>query len=271
MPWRGKPALMPGFVGGYLCGQIGAGFLGALVIGLIAGHLVNAIKKMPVPKAIRSIMPILIIPIIAAGLVGVLMLTVVGPPIARLMRFLENWLQGMGGGHAVLFAALLGAMIAFDMGGPVNKAAFFFGAALIKEGNYIVMGCLAAAICTPPLGMGLATLIGRKLWSSEQREAGMAGLAMGLVGITEGAIPFGAADPIRIIPCLMAGSMVAAAVAMLGAVGDHAPHGGPIVIPVVDHKGIYLLAIALGTAVTACLANGVKWITRRDPPAGERA
>ena len=160
---------------------------------------------------------------------------------------------------------LLGAMIAFDMGGPVNKTAFFFGAAMIREGNYQVMGACAAAICTPPLGMGLATLLRKNLWSTEEREAGLAGIVMGLIGITEGAIPFAAADPLRVILSIMA-------VAMVGGVGDHAPHGGPVVLPVVDHRLMYVFAILTGTLVTAILtvllkARAQKMTERRDEAA----
>ena len=153
-----RPGLVPGFIGGYLAGQVNAGFFGALIAGLLAGYIVNLIKKVEVPAAIRPIMPILIIPIISSLIVGGLMLKVIGLPIADLMKLLGVWLQTMGHGNAFLLAVILGSMIAFDMGGPVNKAAFFFGAAMIKEGNFAVMGAVAAAICTPPLGMGLATL-----------------------------------------------------------------------------------------------------------------
>jgi fructose-specific phosphotransferase system IIC component len=153
------------------------------------------------------------------------------------------------------------------MGGPVNKAAFFFGAGLIERGNCLVMGAVAAAICTPPLGLGLATLLRRRLWNSEEREAGIAALAMGMIGITEGAIPFAAADPLRVIPCIMIGSMTAAVAAMLGGAGDHAPHGGPIVLPVVDNRTVYVFAIVLGTCVTAGLILLVKSLGRK--PGGE--
>jgi PTS system fructose-specific IIC component len=135
----------------------------------------------------------------------------------------------------------------------VNKAAFFFGAAMISEGNYQIMGTCAAAICTPPLGMGLATLIRKQLWSEDEREAGIAAIAMGLMGLTEGAIPFAAADPVRVIPSIIAGSVVAAVIAMVGHVGDHAPHGGPIVLPVIEHRVAYVSAIVAGTLVTAIL------------------
>ncbi|MFQ5500944.1 MAG: PTS fructose transporter subunit IIC [Phycisphaerae bacterium] len=258
----GRPGLVPGFVGGYLAGEVGAGFLGALLIGLVAGWIVNGIKKVPVSKYLRPIMPILIVPIVSSTIVGVLMLKVLGIPIAHLMEFLGEWLKVMSAGNAIVLAMILGAMIAFDMGGPVNKAAFFFGAAMIREGNYNVMGICAAAICTPPLGMGLATLIHRKLWSDEEREAGIAAVAMGMIGITEGAIPFAAADPFRVIPCIVVGSMTAAVISSLGGVGDHAPHGGPIVLPVVDNRIMFVIAIVVGTFVTSALINTIKALAR---------
>lgn len=265
----GKPGLVPGFVGGYLAGQVHAGFLGALLIGLIAGWAVDAIKRVAVPKFLRPIMPILLIPIAGSLLVGVLMLEVIGVPIANLMTALAGGLEALSSGNAVLLAAILGAMIAFDMGGPVNKAAFFFGAAMIKEGNYRVMGACAAAICTPPLGLGLATLIRRRLWTEEEREAGLAALVMGMIGITEGAIPFAAADPLRVIPCIVLGSMTASIVAMLGGVGDHAPHGGPIVLPVVDGRLAYVVAILCGTLVTALAALAWRTVRSRGRAPGE--
>jgi PTS system fructose-specific IIC component len=249
----GKPGLLPGFLGGYLSGQVKAGFLGAILIGIVAGYLVEALKKVPVSKYLRPVMPILVIPIVSGAIVGVLMFKVLGVPIALFMDHADHALRAMSTGNDVLLALLLGAMIAFDMGGPVNKAAFFFGAAMISEGNYQIMGACAAAICTPPLGMGLATLVRRQLWSEEEREAGIAAIAMGMMGLTEGAIPFAAADPVRVIPSIMIGSAVASVIAMVGRVGDHAPHGGPIVLFAVDHRWPYVLAIAAGTLVTTFL------------------
>lgn len=267
----GKPGLVPGFVGGYLSGQINAGFLGAILAGLLAGYVVQLIKKIPVPKYIRPVMPILIIPIFSSALIGLLMLKVLGIPIAHLMTAANAALKSMSTGNAIVLAMVLGAMIAFDMGGPVNKTAFFFGAAMIREGDYRIMGVCAAAICTPPLGMGLATLLRKSIWSHEEQEAGIAGLAMGLIGITEGAIPFAASDPVRVIPCIVLGSMVAAVIAMLGGVGDHAPHGGPIVLPVVDRRLMYVLAIVTGTIVTAVSVNVVKTWSQKRAKAMERA
>lgn len=260
----GKPGLVPGFIGGYLSGQVKAGFLGALLAGLLAGYVVELIKKIPVSKYLRPIMPILIIPVISSSIIGVFMLKVLGVPIANLMTGASSFLRTMSAGNSVVLAMLLGGMIAFDMGGPVNKAAFFFGAAMIQEGDFRIMGACAAAICTPPLGMGLATLLRKSLWNDDEREAGLAGLAMGMIGITEGAIPFAAADPLRVIPCIVAGSMVASVIAMLGGVGDHAPHGGPIVLPVVDHRLVYVIAIAIGTMVTAILINLWKSHAKRE-------
>ena len=258
-----RPGLVPGFVGGYVANQVGAGFLGGLVAGLLAGFVVFWIKKVRVPVHLRPVMPILVIPVISSFAVGVVMYRVVGLPIKQAMTFLSGWLATMGTGNSVILAVILGAMIAFDMGGPVNKVAFFFGAAMIKEGNFAGMGACAAAICIPPIGLGLATVIGRRLWSDEEREAGYAGLAMGMIGITEGAIPFAAADPVRVIPTIMAGSAVGSVLAMLGGVGDHAPHGGPIVLPVVDHRLAYVAAIAAGSLVVALAINALKALAAR--------
>ncbi len=264
----GRPGLVAGAIGGLLADEIKAGFLGALVAGLLAGLVVAALKRIPTNKLAKPIMPILVIPIVSSLVVGAAMLLALGPPIAGFMVWMGQQLQTMGTGNSVALAMLLGAMIAFDMGGPVNKAAFFFASGLIKEGNFTVMGPVAAAICTPPLGMGLATLLGRKLWREEECESGYAALGMGMIGITEGAIPFAAADPLRVIPCIMLGSMTAATVAMLAQVGGHAPHGGPIVIFVVDNKLMYVVAIAAGTLATALAVNTLRRVWPSPPASG---
>ena len=260
-----RPGLVPGFVGGYIANQVGAGFLGGIAAGLIAGFIVYWIKKIKLPAYLKPIMPILVIPVISSLIVGFIMFKVIGLPIKELMTLLSAWLRSMNTGSNILLALILGSMIAFDMGGPVNKVAFFFGAALIKEGNFNIMGACAAAICIPPLGLGLATLLGRKLWDEQEKEAGLAALAMGMIGITEGAIPFAAADPLRVIPTIMIGSSVGSVIAMLGKVGDHAPHGGPIVLPVIDNRLVYILAILAGSLTVAFLINGLK-STRRVLP-----
>jgi len=269
----GRPGLVPGFIGGYLCNQnaqhTGPGFLGAILAGLLAGWFVQILKKLPTPKMIKPIMPILIIPLVSGLFIGFFMQDVVGHPIAAAMNSLSQWLDEMGKGNAVVLALILGTMIAFDMGGPINKIAFFFGVSMIQAGNPRVMGCVAAAICTPPLGMGLATLLIKRLWTEQEREAGMASLAMGMIGITEGAIPFAASDPLRVIPCICFGSATAAVIAMIFKVGDHAPHGGPIVLPVVDNRLMYVLAIVVGTFATALAVNAIKILTRSPVPAQE--
>jgi fructose-specific phosphotransferase system IIC component len=255
-----RPGLVAGFVGGYIASQVGAGFLGGIAAGLLAGFVVFYLKKIRLPPSLRPVMPILVIPVVSSFIVGLVMYEVIGTPIKEVMAVLSGWLASLGTANRMLLGMILGAMIAFDMGGPVNKVAFFFGAAMIKDGNYAVMGACAAAICIPPIGLGLATVIGRSLWSDEEREAGYAGLAMGMIGITEGAIPFAAADPLRVIPTIMAGSMVGAVVAMLGGVGDHAPHGGPIVLPVIDNKLMFAAAILLGSLTVALVINALrKW------------
>lgn len=280
----GRPALVPGAIGGFLCNDLrplvlfeeppkdplSAGFLGAIVVGLFAGYVVALIKTIPTHRLIKPVMPILIIPIVSSLLVGGLLL-VIGPPIVRLMAWMTAELNNLQTGNAIVLAAVIGAMIAFDMGGPVNKVAFFFSVAMIAKGNYLPMGACAAAICTPPLGMGLATMISRRLWTNEERESGLAALGMGTIGITEGAIPFAAADPLRVIPCLMAGSIVASVIAMLSAVGNHAPHGGPIVLPVIDNRAMYIVAIVAGMVTTALLINLLKAFSKRNSPAEEMA
>jgi fructose-specific phosphotransferase system IIC component len=278
----GKPGLVPGFIAGFVttmpfpvmvngaASTTKAGFLAAIVGGLLAGHLVSLMKKIPVHRLIRPVMPIIVIPVVSGLGIGLVMMTVIGQPFALLMATLSSWLTTMGHGNALVLACVLGAMIAFDMGGPINKAAFFFASAMIAEGNIRIMGCVAAAICTPPLGLGLATLINRKQWSEEQRESGLAALGMGMIGITEGAIPFAAADPFRVIPSIMLGSMVAATIAMLANVGDNAPHGGPIVLPVVDGRLMYVVAILIGTLTTALTINFVKRLTEEPAPASTK-
>lgn len=253
-----RPGIAPGLVGGVLAMNLKAGFLGGIIAGFLAGYTARWIKSWAVPLTLRPIMPIFVIPLLSSLLVGGLMIYVIGSPIAGLMDAMTMALKAMSGGSAVVLALVMGAMIAFDMGGPVNKVAFLFGAAMIGEGIYTVMGPVAVAICIPPIGMGVATLLAPKKYDEIEREAGKAALAMGLIGITEGAIPFAAADPIRVIPSIMAGSAIGAAIAAMFGVGDHAPHGGPIVLPVVDNRLMFIVAILIGIAVTAVMVNALK-------------
>ncbi|MBZ4656422.1 MAG: system, fructose subfamily, subunit [Thermoanaerobacter sp.] len=253
-----RPGLAPGLVGGVLANQLKAGFLGGIIAGFIAGYVARWIKSWRVPKNLRPIMPIFVIPLLSALIVGFLMIYVLGNPISSAMTAMTNWLKSMSTGNAVILAMIMGAMIAFDMGGPVNKVAFLFAAAMIGEGVYTIMGPVAVAICIPPLGMGVATLLAPNKYTKAEKEAGYGALVMGMIGITEGAIPFAAADPLRVIPSIMVGSSIGAAVAAIGKVGDHAPHGGPIVLPVVDNKIMFIVAVLIGIAVTALMVNALK-------------
>ncbi|MFF3020611.1 fructose-specific PTS transporter subunit EIIC [Streptomyces sp. NPDC057939] len=267
-----RPALVPGMIGGFIANtgalydsKSGAGFIGAIVTGFLAGYLVLWIKKVKVPKVVQPIMPIIVIPIVATTALGLFFIYVVGKPISWVFESLTSWLSGMTGTSAILLGALLGLMIAFDMGGPVNKTAFLFGTGLIASGNYAVMGMCAAAIPVMPLGQGLATVLRRKLYSEQERDTGMAALFMGVFGISEGAIPFAAARPAIVIPSNMLGGAVAGAIAGVAGVGDHVPHGGPIVAALGAISGVvwFLVAIAAGTVVTALTTNALIEIKER--------
>lgn len=264
-----RPGIAPGLVGGVLANNIKAGFLGGIIAGFIAGYVARWIKGWKVHKNLRPIMPIFVIPLLTSLIVGLLMIYVLGHPIAGLMASMTNGLKSMSSGNKVILALVMGAMIAFDMGGPVNKVAFMFASAMIGEGIYTVMGPVAVAICVPPLGMGVATLLNKKKYSQTERDAGKGAIAMGLIGITEGAIPFAAGDPLRVIPSIMTGSAIGAAVAALGGVGDHAPHGGPIVLPVVDNRLMFIVAVLIGIAVTAFMVNALKKPVEEEIEEGE--
>ncbi|UAL53750.1 PTS fructose transporter subunit IIABC [Bacillus sp. CMF21] len=262
-----RPGLAPGMIGGYIAAngsfygsEAGAGFIGGIIAGFLAGYVALGIKKLKVPKAIQPIMPIIIIPIIASLIVGLVFVYILGAPVAQVFESLTSWLASMQGTSSILLALILGAMISFDMGGPVNKVAFLFGSAMIAEGNYEIMGPIAVAICIPPIGMGLATFLGKKKFQPAEREAGKASFTMGLFGITEGAIPFAAQDPLRVIPSIMAGSMIGSVIAMLGHVGDKVAHGGPIVavLGAVDNVLMFFIAVIAGAFVTALLVNILK-------------
>ncbi|WP_240542825.1 PTS fructose transporter subunit IIC [Exiguobacterium qingdaonense] len=262
-----RPALAPGIVGGYIAAngsfygsEAGAGFLGGILAGFAAGYLVRWIKTWKVPQMIQPIMPILVIPIVSMTAIAALFIFVVGAPIAGLMEGLTTMLQGMEGSSKIVLGLLLGAMIAFDMGGPVNKVAFLFGASMIAEGQTGIMGAIAVAICIPPLGMGIATFIRKKLFVKEEQEAGKAAFMMGLVGITEGAIPFAAGDPLRVIPANMIGAMVGAAIAITVGVTNNVPHGGPVVavLGAVDNVIMFFISVIIGSLITAFMTIFLK-------------
>ncbi|MGW8374670.1 fructose-specific PTS transporter subunit EIIC [Streptomyces sp. ODS28] len=253
-----RPALVPGMIGGWIANtgslydaKSGAGFIGAIVTGFLAGWLVHWIKKVRVPEFVRPIMPIIVIPVVSTSVLGLFFVYVIGRPVSWVFEHLTSLLGGMTGAGAAVLGIVLGLMIAFDMGGPVNKTAFLFGTGLVSKSPE-VMGMCAAAIPVPPLGQGLATLIGRRLFGSQERETGYAALFMGFFGITEGAIPFAAARPARVIPANMLGGAVAGAVAGLASVKDNVPHGGPIVAVLGAVGGVlpFFAAVIAGTAVT---------------------
>lgn len=275
-----KPGLVPGMIGGYIAATgsfydsaSGAGFLGGIIAGFLAGYAALWIKKVKVPKAIQPIMPIIIIPVFASLIVGLAFVFLIGAPVAQIFTSLTVWLAGMKGSSSILLALILGAMISFDMGGPVNKVAFLFGSAMIGEGNYEIMGPIAVAICIPPIGLGVATFLGKRKFETSQREMGKAAFTMGLFGITEGAIPFAAQDPLRVIPSIMAGSMTGSVIAMIGNVGDRVAHGGPIVavLGAVDHVLMFFIAVIAGSLVTALFVNVLKKDITASPVLSETA
>lgn len=262
-----RPGLVPGMIGGYIAAngsfygsEAGAGFIGGIIAGFLAGYVALAIKKIKVPKAVQPVMPIIFIPIFSSVIVGLLFIYVLGAPVASIFESLTTWLAGMQGGSSILLAIILGGMIAVDMGGPFNKVAFLFGSAMIGEGNYEIMGPIAVAICIPPIGLGLATFINKRKFRPTEREAGKASFTMGLFGITEGAIPFAAQDPLRVIPSIVVGSMVGSVIAMLSSVGNKVAHGGPIVavLGAVDNVVMFFIAVIVGVLVTAFMVIALK-------------
>ena len=262
-----RPGLAPGMVGGFIAAngsfygsEAGAGFIGGIIAGFLAGYVALAIKRIKVPRSLQPIMPIIVIPVLASLVVGLIFVFVIGAPVADLFEALTVWLAGMQGTSSILLALILGAMISFDMGGPVNKVAFLFGSAMIGEGNYEIMGQIAVAICVPPIAMGLAAMMNKRKFTPAEREAGKATFTMGLFGITEGAIPFAAQDPLRVIPSIMVGSMTGSVIAMLGSVGDSVAHGGPIVavLGAVDHVLMFFIAVIAGAAVSVIMVSLLK-------------
>lgn len=258
-----RSALAPAAIGAWVGASFGAGFFGAIIAGLLGGIIVFYLKKIRVPKILRSVMPIFVIPIVGTLLTAGVMMWGLGEPVGLLTTSLTHWLQGMQQGSIVVLAIIMGLMLAFDMGGPVNKVAYAFMLICVAQGVYTVVAIAAVAIATPPLGVGFATLIARKFYSTEEREAGKAAMLMGCVGITEGAIPFAAADPLRVIPSIMIGSACAAVTAALLGAECYAGWGGLIVLPVVQGKFAYIGALLVGMVVTALCLNLLKYLAAK--------
>ncbi|MFD8328770.1 PTS fructose transporter subunit IIABC [Streptomyces lydicus] len=251
-----RPGLVPGFVGGAIALTINAGFLGGLIAGLIAGAVVMAIQRVTIPPVLRGIMPVVVIPLISSVIVGFLMFLVIGKPVAALQKGLTDWLSGLSGANAIILGAILGLMMCFDLGGPLNKVAYAFavgGLANPNEGSLKVMAAVMAAGMVPPLAMALATTVRGRLFTKAERENGKAAWVLGASFITEGAIPFAAADPLRVIPSAMAGGAVTGALSMAFGCTLRAPHGGIFVVPLIGQPLLYLLAIAIGTCVSTAL------------------
>lgn len=258
-----RPGLVPGMVGGYLSVQLGAGFLGGLLAGFLAGYTCYYIKKfIKLPKSMEGLMPVLVLPVLSTLIVGLVMIYVLGTPVKAINDALVAWLKNLGGANAVLLGLILGLMMAFDMGGPVNKAAYTFATATIAAGQpSMIMAAVMAAGMTPPLGLALATTIAKNKFTLQEREAGKAAWVLGMSFITEGAIPFAAGDPLRVIPSIMAGSAITGALSMAFKCTLAVPHGGIFVLPIpnaVGGLGFYIISIAAGTVVTALLLAAFK-------------
>ncbi|POD94688.1 PTS fructose transporter subunit IIBC [Pectobacterium odoriferum] len=252
-----RPGLTPGLVGGMLAVSTGAGFLGGIIAGFLAGYIARAINnKLILPQSLTALKPILIIPLFATLITGLIMIYVVGTPVAKILTGLTGWLQSMGTANAVILGAILGAMMCTDMGGPVNKVAYVFGTTLLSSQIYAPMAAVMAAGMVPPLAMGLATVLASKKFNPTEREGGKAAFVLGLCFISEGAIPYAARDPMRVLPCCIIGGALTGALSMAVGAKLMAPHGGLFVLlipgaitPVIG----YLLAIIAGTAVAGVL------------------
>lgn len=260
-----RPGLAPGLVGGLMASTNGAGFLGGLIAGFLAGYAVLLLKKLfsNLPQSLEGLKPVLLYPLFGIFITGIVMMYVVIEPVGALNTGLENWLSGMGTTNKLLLGLILGGMMAVDMGGPINKAAFTFGIAMIDAGNLTYHAAIMAGGMTPPLGLALATTLFKNRFNQTEKEAGKVAYVMGASFITEGAIPFAAADPGRVIPSIIVGSSLAGALTMLFNIALPAPHGGAFVMWSVNnislsHILLYILAIVIGTIVTALMVGILK-------------
>ncbi|HDL4195261.1 TPA: PTS transporter subunit EIIC, partial [Mannheimia haemolytica] len=254
-----RPGLAVGLIGGMLATTAGAGILGGIVAGFLAGYTVKFLNgAIQLPASLTSLKPILILPLLGSAIVGLLMIYVINPPVKALMDALVEWLNTMGQTNAIILGIILGAMMCTDMGGPVNKAAYTFGVGLIASQQYMPMAAVMAAGMVPPIGMAIATLIARSKFNTNQRDAGKASFVLGLCFISEGALPFVAADPVRVIASSILGGATAGAISMALGITLQAPHGGLFVIPFVSQPLMYLAAIAIGSLVTGVVYAAIK-------------
>ena len=255
-----RPGLAVGFVGGAIAANGTSGFLGALVAGFLAGYVVLLLKKIcsKMPESLEGMKPMLIYPVLGIFITGVIMTFVVEPPIGALNTLINNGLNGLNGASAILLGALLGGMMSVDMGGPVNKAAYVFGTASIAAGNYNIMAAVMVGGMVPPIAIAIATLVFKNKFTAEERKAGPTNFVMGLSFITEGAIPFAASDPLHVLPSCIVGSAIAGAISMFFNCTLMAPHGGIFVFPTVGNPFMYLVALAIGSVVSAVLLGVLK-------------
>ncbi|WP_417900921.1 fructose-specific PTS transporter subunit EIIC [Bacillus haimaensis] len=255
-----RPGLAAGMVGGLMASTGGAGFLGGIIAGFLAGYIILGLKKAlnVLPSSLEGIKPVLLYPLFGIFFTGMVMLQVVAP-LKAFNEGLTSWLGGLGSGNLIFLGLLLGAMMAIDMGGPINKAAFTFGIAMIDAGNYAPHAAIMAAGMVPPLGLAISTTLFKNKFNKQERETGKTCYVMGATFITEGAIPFAAADPMRVIPSVVVGSAIAGALTMLFGIGLPAPHGGIFVIPIITGSILlYILAILIGAFVTAVMVGLLK-------------
>lgn len=255
-----RPALAVGFVGGLMAANGKSGFLGALVAGFVSGYLILLLRKLcdKIPEALEKIAPVLIYPVFGILGIGLLMNFAVEPIMGAINTALNNGLTGMGGSSKIVLGLILGGMMAIDMGGPFNKAAYVFGTAAIAAGNYDIMAAVMIGGMTPPCAIALATLLFKNKFTKSEREAGPTNFVMGLAFITEGAIPYAAADPLHVLPSCIVGSAVAGALSMAFGCTLMAPHGGIFVFPVVGNALMYLVALVVGTVISAVLLGVLK-------------
>ena len=255
-----RPALAVGFVGGMLANEGGSGFLGALAAGFIAGYLIVGLKKLfgKLPQSLEGLKPVLLYPFFGILLIGAIIIFVVNPPVGALNNGITNLLNSMGSSSKVLLGAVLGGMMAIDMGGPFNKAAYVFGTASLASGQFEIMAAVMAGGMVPPLAIALCTTFFKNKFSPRERQSGLTNYVMGLSFITEGAIPFAAADPLKVIPACVVGSATAGALSMAFGCGLQAPHGGIFVTPIVSNPLMYLAAIAIGSVVGMVVLASLK-------------
>lgn len=255
-----RPGLAVGFVGGSIAANGTSGFLGALVAGFVAGYIVNLLKKIfsKLPESLDGVKPVLLYPLLGIFLIGVIMQFVVEPPIGALNTAINNGLNGFNGASAVVLGVLLGGMMAIDMGGPVNKAAYVFGTASIAAGNYNIMAAVMIGGMVPPLAIALATIFFKNKFTAEERKAGPTNFIMGLSFITEGAIPFAASDPLHVLPACAVGSAVAGGLSMAFGCTLMAPHGGIFVVPTIGNPLMYLVALVIGSFIACGLLGLLK-------------